>query len=145
MKNYGGCDVYAEKIARWDKRKLRSQFHDVNVPMKSGFQIMNHGDLWLNNMMFRRDSDNKTLDAIMIDFQLSFWGTPAIDLFYFLLSSVADDIKIIHFDDFISFYHEQLTSALKRLDFGQNIPTLAELHEDLLDKSFFGSSTKFIP
>ena len=138
VKNYGDCDVFAEKIAKWDKTKLMTQFMDVAEPMRCGFQILNHGDPWLNNIMFKSDADKKSIDVKLIDFQMSFWASPAADLLYFLITSVADDVKVEHFDNFIEFYHSELSSGLKKLEYKEHIPTLAELHIDLLDKGFFG-------
>lgn len=128
----------ADKIARWNRNKIVTQFVDVGTPMLTGFQVLNHGDLWVNNMMFKSDEDENPLDVSLIDFQGPFWGTPVIDLMYFIISSAADDIKIEHFDSFIAFYHEELTAALKKLNFNQPIPTLSELHIDMLDKGFCG-------
>lgn len=142
VSNYGGCDVYAEKIAKWNKQSVLNSFINIAEPMRCGFQVLNHGDLWLNNMMFKSDEENNPIDVSMIDYQGSFWGTPATDVLYFLISSVADDIKIEHFDDFIEFYHEKLTSALKEVKYDQHIPTLSELHIDFLDKGSFGKFLK---
>lgn len=139
VKNYGDCDAAYEKIVRWDFKRLITLWVDIATPMRCGFQAMNHGDIWLNNMMFKSDEENNPLDVSMIDFQGPFWASPSSDILYFLISSVADDIKIAHFDDFIEFYHEQLTLALKKLKFDQHIPTLSELHIDLLDKGGFSN------
>lgn len=138
VKSYGDCDTLAAKIAKWDFKKLSSVWLDIAAPMRCGFRAMNHGDVWSNNIMFKSDKDNNPLDVKMIDFQVPFWASPAPDVLYFLISSVADDIKVEHFDEFIEFYHEQLTAALKQLKFDQHIPTLAELHVDLLDKGGYG-------
>lgn len=138
VKNYGDCDEVAAKIASWDFQKLRDVWLDVAVPMRCGFEVMNHGDIWINNMMFRSDEAGDTVAVKLIDFQIAFWASPVPDLLYFLLSSVADDIKTDHYDDLIEFYHEQLTSALKQLKYDQHIPTLSELNEDLLEKGGFG-------
>jgi thiamine kinase-like enzyme len=143
VKNYGGFESYAEKIEKWDKNKLMTQYMDVAEPMKCGFVVMNHGDPWLNNMMFKADADNKSIDCKLIDFQMPFWASPAADLLYFLVSSVENDIKVEHFDDFIEFYHTELSSGLKKLGYDQYIPTLAELHVDLLEKGFFGEFKNF--
>jgi aminoglycoside phosphotransferase (APT) family kinase protein len=140
VKNYGDCDVYAAKISNWDVKKLTTQWVDVAEPMRCGFQILNHGDIWLNNMMFKSDEEGKPLDVSMIDFQGPFWGSPVNDLMYFLISSVADDIKIDHFDELVGFYHDQLCSSLKSLKYAQNIPSLSELHVDILEKGSFGKS-----
>lgn len=139
VKKYGDCDYYADKIARWDKSKLATQWFDVATPMSSGFIVMNHGDIWLNNMMYKFDADGNPLDVSMIDFQVNFWASPANDIMYFLLSSVADDIKVDLFDELVEFYHKELVAGLKKLSYDQHIPTLAELHIDLLDKGSFGS------
>jgi len=134
VKNYGDCEVYSDKLATWDKKKLMSIILDAAEPMRCGFQILNHGDIWINNMMFKTDEQNNALDVSMIDYQGPFWGSPANDILYFLLTSVSDDIKVDHFDDFVDYYHEQLTAALRKLNFDQHIPTLTELHIELLEK-----------
>jgi hypothetical protein len=143
VKNYDGFESYAEKIEKWDKTKIMTQYIDIEQPMKCGFVVMNHGDPWLNNMMFKADADNKSIDCKLIDFQLTFWASPAADLLYFLISSVENDIKVDHFDDFIEFYHTELSSGLKKLGYEQYIPTLGELHVDLLEKGFFGEFRSF--
>lgn len=140
VKNYGGCDEEAAKIASWDFTKLKNVWVDVAVPMNCGFQVMNHGDIWLNNMMFKSDESGNAVYVKLIDFQIAFWASPAADLLYFLLSSVADDIKIDEFDNLVEFYHGHLTSALKQVKFDQHIPTLAELNVDMLEKGGFGNT-----
>lgn len=142
IRNYGDCDAYADKISKWNRIKLMTAYTDVAEPMRNGFQVLNHGDLWLNNMMFKFDEERNPIDVKMVDYQLPFWGTPSSDILYFLITSVADDIKVDHFDHFIEFYHEQLSSALIKLNFDQHIPTLSELHIDLIEKGFFGTLNK---
>lgn len=140
VRNYGGFEAYADKFEQWDVPKLSSQWFDVAVPMDSGFQVLNHGDLWLNNLMFRSDSEGNPLEVSFIDFQIPCWGSPSSDLIYFLISSVRDDTKVEHFDEFIQIYHDELTDALRKLNFEGKVPSLAELHIDLLQKSSFGES-----
>lgn len=96
------------------------------------------GDAWTNNLLFKLDENGVATDMQFIDFQLSFWSSPANDLLYFFVSSVADDTKIDHFDDLIECYHTELTKTLKKLNYDQHIPTLAELHIDLLEKGGMG-------
>lgn len=136
--SYGDCDIYAAKILKWSRKKILSSLFDAAEPMRNGFCVLCHGDLWLNNLMFKSDGENNPIDVSIIDFQVCFWGSPACDLFCFLLSSVADCVKIEHFDDLIEFYHEALTSSMKKLSYEMNVPTLVELHTDLLDKGNYG-------
>ncbi|KAJ9590309.1 hypothetical protein L9F63_027852, partial [Diploptera punctata] len=53
----------------------------------SGYNVLNHGDLWLNNIMFRYNEDSQQVqDVRFVDYQLSYYSSPVVDLFYFLIS-----------------------------------------------------------
>ena len=88
--------------------------------------------------MFKSDENGVAEDVQFIDYQMSFWGSPANDILYFFVSSVADDIKTEHFDDLIEIYHQELAKSLKALNYDQHIPTLSEMHIDLLEKGGLG-------
>jgi hypothetical protein len=134
--SYGDCNVYAEKISKWKSSNVFSTFIDVATPMRCGFMALAHGDAWINNMMFKLNED--PIDVLMYDYQGSTWASPSSDILYFLLSSVNDDIKVDYFDDFIEFYHQELSEALKKLAYDQHIPTLSELFIDIMEKGHFG-------
>lgn len=144
VRSFGDCDVYADKISKWDKTKLVAKLVNFARPMNCGFQVLNHGDLWLLNMMFKSDIANNPIDVIMIDFPLAFWGSPINDLSFFLFTSVADDIKADCFDEFVEHYHQELTVALMQLSFTHYIPSLQELHDDLFERRFSGLLNLFL-
>jgi hypothetical protein len=100
--------------------------------MKCGLQVLNHGDVWTNNMMFKLD----TKEVLLIDYQLSFWGSPAYDILAFLAASVHDDVKVKHFDDLVDFYYQEFTETLRKLEYPEHIPTFEEFKEDLMEKGF---------
>lgn len=134
----GDCDVYAEKISRWNTKNFATIFLDVAEPMRCGFVALSHGDIWLNNMMFLSNEQKQPLDVIFYDYQGSAWATPTNDLLYFLVSSVSDEAKVVHFDDFIEYYHLELSKSLKELAYDKHIPTLSELFIDIMEKGQFG-------
>lgn len=111
-------------------------------PTRSGFQVLNHGDL-INNMLFKNDEKGNPIDVKFIDFQLSFWGSPIADLMYFLLTSVRDEIKTAHFDELIAFYHKELIKSLKELKYCKDAPTLDVLKQDLMEKRGFSKRLRF--
>lgn len=77
-------------------------------------------------------------NSSQIDFQISHWGSPVSDLLYFYVSSTNNDIRGTKFDEVIEVYHNSLVETLTMLNYPKNIPTLEELHEDILEKSLFG-------
>jgi aminoglycoside phosphotransferase (APT) family kinase protein len=132
-------DRISEIVSNWTADVMINSFFVPTAPFKNGFKILNHGDDWLNNMMFKLSEDGtNTEDVKLLDFQISYWGSPSGDLFYFLISSVQDEFKVQHFDEFIEYYHSELVASLVKLNYDQHIPTLSELHSDLLEKRQFG-------
>uniref|UniRef100_A0A1I8Q0R0 CHK kinase-like domain-containing protein n=1 Tax=Stomoxys calcitrans TaxID=35570 RepID=A0A1I8Q0R0_STOCA len=51
------------------------------------FNALNHGDCWSNNILFKYSDDGKVEDLLFIDFQNTNYGSPAQDLFYFIITS----------------------------------------------------------
>ncbi|KAH8417043.1 hypothetical protein KR222_001855 [Zaprionus bogoriensis] len=107
----------------------------------SEFNCLNHGDCWTNNIMFTYGPQGEVKDTLFIDFQLSSFNTPVLDLYYFLLSSPSLDIKLEKFDYFIRFYHDELKRNLELLKYPRAIPSLRELHNLLLKHSFWALKT----
>lgn len=102
------------------------------------FNVLNHGDLWVNNIMFQYKEDGSLKETYFIDFQMGRYGSPAQDLLYFLLSSTNLDIKLKHFDYFISFYHQQLIEHLKLLHYKGIKPKLRDIHMALFKYDYWG-------
>lgn len=136
-------DSCVGKIARWDPLEMLDSSFIGTTPMKCGFTVLNHGDDWINNMMFKLAENGDIEDFKFLDFQMSFWGSPVADLFYFLLSSVRDDVKAAKFDELIEYYHEMLVESLKRVNYEQHIPTLEELKEEVMLKGELASEMIF--
>ncbi|XP_065721964.1 uncharacterized protein CHKov2 isoform X2 [Drosophila suzukii] len=100
-----------------------------NDPME--LSVLNHGDFWCNNFMFKYKDDSEVEDVCFVDFQLPKFGTPAQDLFCMLMTSPKFSIKLDKFDHFIEYYHQQLVEHLSLLNYNRNAPTLAQFHTHL--------------
>lgn len=105
------------------------------------FNVLNHGDCWANNIMFQHDDLGNIKETYLIDYQLPKYGTPAQDLYYFILSSANYDIKLTKFDHFIRYYHENLWKNLKILNYSKKLPTLRDIHLMMLKYGIWGIST----
>lgn len=102
------------------------------------FNVLNHGDFWLNNVMFQHSPEGHLIETYFIDFQLCKYGSPVMDLYIFILSGTELDIKIKYFDYFIKIYHDHLVKQLKILKYSGKIPSLKQLHMDLLKYGYIG-------
>jgi Ecdysteroid kinase-like family len=96
--------------------------------------VLNHGDFYTRNIFFKYRG-NELVDALFVDFQNAVIGTPLIDLFYFLTTSVAVGTLAVSRDELIYIYHETLSSVLKKLEFKGTIPTLNDIQVEMLRHS----------
>ncbi|XP_055845197.1 uncharacterized protein LOC129911421 isoform X2 [Episyrphus balteatus] len=127
-----------EQIAR-KLRKVSDDFYDrvINcVYNKEAFKVLNHGDLWVNNCMFKH-SDGVPKNLLFIDFQLSYYASPIFDLHYFLNTSVPLDILSKKRSLLLLTYFKALQLTLEALEYDE-IPTLEEFTNEVRAKEFIG-------
>uniref|UniRef100_A0A1Y9IVQ0 CHK kinase-like domain-containing protein n=1 Tax=Anopheles minimus TaxID=112268 RepID=A0A1Y9IVQ0_9DIPT len=134
--------LYAELLKRWGMEMfdvlLRITKHD---PAK--FNVLNHGDMWCNNMMFQYDDAEKIKEITLVDFQMCMWSSPVIDLHYFIFSSVRANLKLRQLDHLICYYYQHLSENLTLLQYGGVRPSLQDLHSDFIERQLYGLSTAF--
>ncbi|KAF5293352.1 hypothetical protein FQA39_LY02837 [Lamprigera yunnana] len=99
--------------------------------------VLNHADLWCNNILFQYQPNGEVIDAVFVDYQLSYIGSPCIDLHYFFATSLKSKNKVIIIDTLLNYYFDELLSNLKTLNV-DNAPTRKELHADFKERSILG-------
>uniref|UniRef100_A0A182JZK9 CHK kinase-like domain-containing protein n=1 Tax=Anopheles christyi TaxID=43041 RepID=A0A182JZK9_9DIPT len=134
--------LYAELMKRWGMDMFDVMLR-ITKPDPTKFNVLNHGDMWCNNMMFQYDDSSKIKEITLVDFQMCMWSSPVIDLHYFIFSSVRANLKLRELDHLICYYYEQLTENLTLLAYGGVRPTLQDLHSDFIERQLYGLSTAF--
>ncbi|XP_012267685.2 uncharacterized protein LOC105692808 isoform X2 [Athalia rosae] len=102
------------------------------------FIILNHGDFWVNNMMFHYDEREKPDDQILLDFQVSHLGSPAEDIIHFFNTSITEDVRIHHLDLLIREYHFSLVSTMNRFNCKTAPASLENLNSALKKREICG-------
>lgn len=138
VEKWSGFEEYGDKFRAiiptiWDRMM------EIVKPVRGSLSVLNHGDFWVNNMMFHYCSDTEKPDDVrFFDFQMSRYSSPALDLLYFMYTSPSEDVRSEHTEHLLEEYHKELHDTLKILGCEHHQFTIEQLKEEFEDKSFFG-------
>ncbi|KMZ05831.1 uncharacterized protein LOC6729600 [Drosophila simulans] len=136
-------EIFLSQLRRW---RLGDHFHKrfvekekdlvdgllkLHSPDSNEFNVLNHSDCWVNNVMFKFDDSGHVEDTALLDYQLVKYGSPVIDLYYTILSSAEKDIKLAQFDNMVQYYFYHLLDNLKALNFRGSLPQLQHIRDAL--------------
>lgn len=119
-KEYGGSVV---------ENKMKNFFHDgdcfdkmVNLTHnRNQYCVIGHGDCWTPNFLVNyveMNGKHIPVKAKMIDFQLSRFASPAIDISCFIYSCTTEQFRNLYYDDLIKTYYKGLKELI--IDFGSD-------------------------
>ncbi|XP_069701071.1 uncharacterized protein [Periplaneta americana] len=150
----GMANTLVEELDTWSEEwkkyadVLRRQAPDVIKLVQqtierreSGFNVLIHGDVWTNNILFTEDRKRTRI----LDFQLAYLGSPVIDIYYFIVTSATPEVRINHMDRLLQEYHSTLCETLTALGYTQTLMSLEELHKEFDSKSYYGLFTMICP
>ncbi|XP_058818107.1 uncharacterized protein LOC131681365 [Topomyia yanbarensis] len=106
----------------------------LNQKFADGYKVINHGDLWINNILFQYDATGKPKDAVFVDY-LCCYTSPGIDLNYSLINCPTFDVRENQRDNLIKEYHKSLQSTLNGRY--EKIPTLTDVQNEIKRMNYF--------
>uniref|UniRef100_A0A1Y9H2E0 CHK domain-containing protein n=1 Tax=Anopheles dirus TaxID=7168 RepID=A0A1Y9H2E0_9DIPT len=115
-----------------------------NDPAGDDLCVFVQGDLWVNNFLYKYDSHGHPVDAVLLDFQYCYYGTPMIDFCYLYYTSARDDIRQNCFDELLQYYYYELVDCARRLQYRGPLPTLHQFLQQTLRKMFYAVYSTFI-
>ncbi|XP_037953861.1 uncharacterized protein LOC119684003 [Teleopsis dalmanni] len=135
LTHWKGYEEITEKMYKLSENVLQKAV-EMFESHEEGFRVFNLADIWVDNLMFHINNETKEPDdVVMLDYQLSYYGSPATDLNYFLFGSVNENVRKVHFKFIIREYHRILKETLEKLNYTEHIPTLKEINIELIKNS----------
>ncbi|KAJ9578890.1 hypothetical protein L9F63_004904 [Diploptera punctata] len=102
------------------------------------FNVLAHEDLCLDNLMFRySDNNQKPADVRFVDFQLSHWTSPVLDLSYLINANASVDI-VLQPEIILEEYYKTLRETLRALGCSHLCPSNVYLYDQYDKKCIFG-------
>lgn len=106
--------VYEEK----SKKFLHDDVFQVQINLverKNKYSVIQHGDCWMPNFLFRYNENKVPEHVKIIDFQLARYASPAVDLSFFTYSCTDNKMRTQYYDSMLKIYHEAAADLIKDL------------------------------
>ncbi|CAO1438719.1 unnamed protein product [Diamesa tonsa] len=144
VEQWPGQEYYARKLRNLLKTMLDNAITTFDCD-DGDLHVLTHGDLWINNMMFKYDAEGNIIDIVVLDFQYCCLASPTLDLIYFILTSTKNELRFDQFDELVQFYYYQLRDLLLKMNFDMSkLPSLHKFHLQMEKKLFYGFTTLFL-
>ncbi|KAE8573988.1 uncharacterized protein [Halyomorpha halys] len=131
--------VYAKALRKLNETLIKDLHKNFTIEHEK-FNVLNHGDCWVNNVLFKYDAENNPVSLRFIDFQMSFYNSPGYDLQYFLNTSPSYDVRLKK-NELLQIYYESLTTSLRSFEYEGEIPTMEDIHNGLQKAALYGLVT----
>ncbi|CAK9795946.1 hypothetical protein ANTQUA_LOCUS559 [Anthophora quadrimaculata] len=136
-----GLRQVGEKVQKWSDKECASAAGKIIKLAKTivprctdvynydfdEFCVLNHGDCWINNIMFLENEKGQPVDLLLVDYQMAVYTSPVIDLLYFLNICPEYDIKYDKDDYFLKVYLNTLKQTMRSIGCKRKPPTMEEL------------------
>jgi len=96
--------------------------------------VLCHGDFNRNNLIFKYDDDGRPVDALAYDMATVRYGSPAIDLSFFLYMNTDRQTRDDHWDTLLDAYCETLAAAAGDVP----VPDRGRLNIEMREHAFYG-------
>ncbi|KAJ4442925.1 hypothetical protein ANN_04522, partial [Periplaneta americana] len=153
----GNVSRVAKEVEKWPeyREKFLQKLHNIRdtvveqwrkamIRNDEEFNVLCHTDLWLNNMMFRYSEDTGKVEEVrFVDFQVTYWTSPAVDLHYFIHSSASAE-ALEHSDILVQEYYNTFCEILKLLKYSHIQPSMAMINRELQNRGLYAALSTIV-
>ncbi|XP_037950329.1 uncharacterized protein LOC119686246 [Teleopsis dalmanni] len=138
---------YLPKLKTLGEKIIPKMINVFSRNQADRFHVLNHGDMWVNNILFQYDKKGELKTVRFVDYQEGYFGSPGIDWNWFIFSSWKVVVLKNNFTKLLEHYHTTLADLLHKLNYQLRIPTLDDVRKEIVNKGYHGlvTATCFLP
>lgn len=114
------------------------KIYDLSATSKKYRNVFCHGDLWVNNVMFTYQKDDKPADCKFVDFQLARYAPPCLDLADLIYINTSRKFRIAMLKEVLNIYSKTLEKELKRAKCSSEMISRKEILESFKELALSG-------
>ncbi|KAJ9583834.1 hypothetical protein L9F63_027326 [Diploptera punctata] len=143
IKELGKCSklpasYYIDKLLKVTDN-IVDRVREVVKPIKDSISVLNHGDCWVNNILFHYNSVTENIDDVkLIDFQMCRFSSPVLDLHYFLYTSVRAEVLFGRKNDLLQEYYKEFSRILTAFNHEPKEYAFEQFEKEFYEKEYFG-------
>lgn len=81
--------------------------------------------------------NGKPVGVIFVDYQMSYYSSPGLDLNYFINTSPSNEIRENQIDDILHVYYDNFSAVLKSLG-AKHIPSMSDVRIEIERCEYYG-------
>ncbi|EDW40187.1 GL25122 [Drosophila persimilis] len=106
-----------EVLERCERNLKALTLYCVDGASQSPHAVICHGDFWNNNILYRHETHSDlAVEAKLIDFQMSRFAPPVLDLVHYLFACTEKQLRDEHLPAFLNIYYDTLSRKLGSCD-----------------------------
>lgn len=115
---------------------LEDMLKTLSTERSVGFNVLNHGDFHIRNLMFRMtdDDEDEEEEVLFLDFQIPILNSPAFDL-NGMLHGICNLEARERKEEVLYMYHTKLVNNLKAYGYEGEIPSAIDVQVEMLRAS----------
>lgn len=138
VKEWPGYEEIADKVNKFADGLSDKMFAMMKKDHSMEFNVLNHGDFHIRNLMFKRGESGELSEVLFLDFQMPNFNMPSFD-FVGLLNSMGTEEVRRRENDLIKMYHRMLVENLKMFGFKGELPTIVDIQVCVLKMSAYNA------
>lgn len=131
MKTWPGYEEIGVRAEKFVPTMVDKMFDLVNKDQSHLFNVLNHGDFHIRNLMFKKSLDGRLSDVIFLDFQMPNYNVPCYDFFGMMTTMCTEEVRKRE-TEVVKMYHRVLSKTLKTYGFKGDIPSVVDIQVALL-------------